>query len=130
MKQTMLRTLTVACAVAFAGSAYAADDITKCGAAQLKAFGGLFSNIFKEASRACAQAATDDAATVEAEVSVDKVTSFTGKFNAAVTKTETTFGDANCFINDSGGEAITVADVLSTTTDAASDLCSSDGSNP
>jgi hypothetical protein len=125
----MLRTLMVACAVAFAGSAFAADDITRCGSAQLKAFGGWFSGVSKEAARACGTEEGSGAAEVEARVNEDKVEAFTNKFNTAITKTEERFGDANCYIDDSGGETIAVADTLEATRDTASDLCSSDGDN-
>ena len=128
MKRMKLHSLMVACAVAFAGSAWAADDITKCGSAQLKAFGSLFNSIYKEAARACGTATSDVAPAPANEVNEDKVESFTNKFNKAITSTETKFGDANCFLDDSGGETLPVADVLTTTQDAADDLCTSDGS--
>ena len=129
MKQTM-RTLTVACAVAFAGSAWAADDITRCGSAQLKAYGGIFNGIYKEAARACGTEEGSDAATVEARVNPDKTESITSKFNKAIASTEEKYGDANCFIDDSAGATLDPADILAQTQDTASDLCSSDGSNP
>jgi hypothetical protein len=116
----VLRTLVMAAVLTVvAVPATLADDVTTCGAAQLKVYAKLFKTLIKEATRACSAGSAGNPVPLNDAF----LTAAADKAAAGFEKAIARFGQANCFVGDS--TAIPVPqDVIDAAQGIADDLCS------
>ncbi len=97
----------------------AADSITSCATAQLKAYRALVKVLVGEATRACAAGFSGNATPVDSA----RLAAATDKFNTAAQQAITTFGQPNCLFGQAPNALPSPAGVISSAQSIADDLC-------
>ena len=98
-----------------ASGIFAADAVTQCASAQLKAVGAIYQAFAKEATRACVAGSAGNPQPINTATLIEA----TNKLNAVIDSTTAKFGPSNCFQT----APVDPANVIDLAQDTANNLC-------